>query len=107
MTAPVVAEPLGAVDIEGSCDICMSLAAGLAVLTGAFEAPAPPHAAKAMAAAAVRMIGRNFTCRVSCAGHPSVHAITDRPLEAAWGHQVIDRRSGHAEPRITDPGEGS
>jgi hypothetical protein len=80
-----MAEALGAIDIVGAIDIGAVLgAADGPLVAGAWLAPPPAQAAKVIAAAAVRMRGRNFTGRFSCRwARPRVHAITDRPLEAA------------------------
>jgi hypothetical protein len=90
MTAPVVAEPVGSEDIIGSWDIMPSLGAALAgvlgaLLAGALLAPVEPHAANTTAAAAVRMMGRNFTVGFSCRLGASRRPRDHRPsLEAAW-----------------------
>src|SRR5689334_12681688 len=63
VTAPVIAEALGAIDIDGMSDIAGALGAiDGAVVAGACVAAPPAQAAKVTAAAAVRMMGRNFTC---------------------------------------------
>jgi hypothetical protein len=111
MTAPDIADPLGPADMAGACDIMASLGDVAALGAGPVDAgafvPLPlPQAAKTMTAAAVRAMVRNLTSRVSCRWRSSVHAITDRPLEAAWGDVVIDMSSRAGIVWIRNPSAG-